>query len=352
MKPLLLPFSWVYGAGVVLRNWAFNQAWLLTKELPCPVISVGNLTVGGTGKTPMVITLAEKLLGMGIKPSILSRGYRRHSKGTVVVSEGRRKPLNAGLAGDEPALMARRLPKVPVVVDKVRIRGGLYLVQRFKPDVILLDDGFQHRWLHRDLDIVMIDAQRPILKEKLLPAGRLREPLFSLKRADLLVFTHADDYHPTADLVDCIGTITKAPVLKSTHTPAEWMSLQRKILPLNSGPDLRNPLLVSGIASPKDFESSVRSLGVEPAAHLVFPDHMSYNQRTLNRIAQVYRDVKADSVITTEKDLVKLPLMLQALKVWALRISLEITEGGEELEKWIAEKIRLKLEEKKDTKSA
>ena len=351
MKSMLLPFSWVYGAGVALRNLAFEHAWLLTKELPCPVISVGNLTVGGTGKTPMVITLAEKLQGMGIKSGILSRGYRRRSKGTVVVSDGRREPLNATVAGDEPALMARRLPKVSVVVDKVRVRGGLYLVQQFKPDVILMDDGFQHRRLHRDLDIVMIDAQRPILKDKMLPAGRLREPLSSLKRADLLVFTHADDHHPTADLVDRIRTITNAPALKSTHRPLEWVTLQGDILPLNSGTDMQNPLLVSGIASPLDFEESVRSLGVDPAAHLVFPDHMSYNQRTINRIAQVYRDVKADSVITTEKDLVKLPPMLQALKVWALRISLEISEGGEELDRWIEENIRSKLE-KKEKESA
>lgn len=351
MKPLLLPLSWVYGAGVALRNQAFNQAWLLTKELPCPVISVGNLTVGGTGKTPMVIMLAEKLLGMGIKPGILSRGYRRRSKGTVVVSDGRRKRLDAALAGDEPALMARRLPKVPVVVDKVRVRGGLYMMKQFKLDVILLDDGFQHRWLHRDLDVVMIDAQRPMHKEKLLPAGRLRESASSLKRADLLVFTRTDDHHPTTSLMKRIGSSTEAPILKSTHKPAEWMSLQHKIVPLYSGPDLQNPLLISGIASPKDFERSVRSLGVEPAAHLVFPDHMSYNRRILNRIAQVYRDVKADSVITTEKDLVKFPLMLQALKVWALRISLEITEGEEELDRWIAEKIRSKLE-KKEKESA
>jgi tetraacyldisaccharide-1-P 4'-kinase len=172
-----------------------------------------------------------------------------------------------------------------------------------------------------------------------------------LKRADLLVFTHADDHHPTADLADRTRSITNAPTLKSIHKPAEWVSLQRKILPLNSGTDMQNPLLVSGIASPMDFEQSVRSLGVDPAAHLVFPDHMIYDSRTLNRIAQVYRDVKADSVITTEKDLVKLPHMLEALKVLALRISLEITEGGEELDRWIEEKIRLKLEGKKDTKS-
>lgn len=339
MKSLLLPFSWMFGVGAVLRNTAFDRAWLLTKELPCPVISVGNLTVGGTGKTPMVIALAEKLLGMGIKPGILSRGYRRHSKGTVIVSNGRGKVLNATLAGDEPALMAKRLPKVPIMVDKVRFRGGLLLVQEFKPNVILLDDGFQHRWLHRDLDIVMLDSRRPVFKDKLLPAGRLREPLSSVKRAGILAFTHADDHHPDADLVNSIRTVTEAPILKSSHKPLEWISLQGNAISLHPGPKVEDPLLVSGIASPKDFESTVRSLGVNPAAHLVFPDHMNYDKRTIERIAHVYRSVKADSIITTEKDLVKLPQMLQALKVWALRISLEIIEGEESLDRWINETI-------------
>ena len=189
MKSLLLPFSWLFRVGVRLRNMAFDHAWLITRELPCPVISVGNLTVGGTGKTPMVIYLAEKIQKMGFKPAILSRGYRRKGKGTTIVSDGRKPPLDYTESGDEPALMAQRLPKIPIVVDEIRFRGGTHLVRKFDPDVVILDDGFQHRWLHRDLDIVLMDAASPFSDGKMLPAGRLREPPKNLKRADLVAIT-------------------------------------------------------------------------------------------------------------------------------------------------------------------
>ena len=347
MKTLLLPFSWMYSWGMMLRNLAFNRAWLLTKELPCPVISVGNLTIGGTGKTPMVIALAEKLLGMGITPGIISRGYRRNSKGTMVVSNGHKILLNSALAGDEPALMAQRLPKVPVVVDKVRNRGGLALLQKYKPDVILLDDGFQHRWLHRDLDIVLIDAQQPIWKEKILPAGRLRESISGLQRADIVIFSRVDEGNLSTEDIKRIKVVSKAPVLQSIHKPKGWVSFQGEVIPLNEEPPMKNPLLISGIATPKDFEHTIRSIGIIPAAHLVFPDHVNYNPRTLDRIAQEYRKVKADSIITTEKDLVKLPLMLQALRVWALRISLKVIEGAEELDQLINKNVVSKLPGKK-----
>ena len=347
----LLPFSWIYGAGVAIRNIGFDRGWWVSQELPCPVISVGNLTVGGTGKTPMVIALAEKLHQMKLQVGILSRGYRRQSKGTVIVSggtcfimsqdstPGQKTAINYEVTGDEPALMAARLSGIPIVVDKMRIRGGKTLCQQFHPEVILLDDGFQHRWLHRDLDIVLLDAKRPFSNGNMLPAGRLREPIANLRRGDVIVFTRTSDKFPTSETLEQIGRITEAPVLKSVHRAVEWVSLDGARRPIDSKPFSPQPLLLSGIVRPDDFEATIRSIGTHPIAHLTFPDHQHYGTKELERIAELYRTLKADAILTTEKDLIKLPKMLKALQVWALRIGLEFTEGEEKLDGLIQEHV-------------
>jgi len=337
MTALLLPFSWVFRAGVGLRNTAFDRAWLTTQELPCPVISVGNLTVGGTGKTPMVIYLAEKLRTMGKKTAILSRGYGRKSRGTLVVSDGRKPQADSDQAGDEPVLMARRLPRTPIVVDKVRFRGGSLLVEQFHPDVIILDDGFQYRWLHRDLDIVLLDAARPFSNGRLLPAGWLREPVKSLKRADAVVFTRSSDQFPAVESMERLAPLKEIPIVKAAYQPLHWISLEGNST--RQSEEFRNckPMLLSGIAQPNDFEKTVRSLGIGPIAHLSFPDHQAYGSRELERIAGLYRTLRADTILTTEKDWVKLPAILQPLNVWALRISLRIIEGEDKLEHLISE---------------
>jgi len=348
----LLPFSWIYGAGVAIRNIGFDRGWWVSQELLCPVISVGNLTVGGTGKTPMVIALAEKLQQMKLRVGIVSRGYRRKSRGTVVVSDGHRTAVGYEEAGDEPALMASRLSGIPVVVDKIRLRGGQTLCQQYHPNVILLDDGFQHRWLHRDLDIVLLDAKLPFSNGYMLPAGRLRESITNLRRADIIVFTRTSDKFPTSETLERIGKITKAPVVKSVHRAVEWVSWDGARRPVDSKPFSPQPLLLSGIVRPDDFETTVRSIGTHPIAHLTFPDHQHYGTKELERIAEIYRTLKADMILTTEKDLIKLPKMLKALQVWALRIRLEIIEGEQILLQIIQDKLGEKLEDKKGGKSA
>jgi tetraacyldisaccharide 4'-kinase len=352
VSAILTPFAWLFQAIVSLRNNAYDRGWLVGRELPCPVISVGNLTVGGTGKTPMVITLAEKLCDMRIKVGILSRGYRRKSRGTVVVSDGRNHPLDPHIAGDEPALIARKLHGVPVVADEIRFRGGMQMIRQFQPEVILLDDGFQHRALHRNLDIVLLDASYPLSNIRLLPAGRLREPLSSLKRADLIIMTRATENHPNDDTLRQIASHTNAPIIRSTHNPEGWLSLKGKSRSITQGPKIINPLLVSGIARPDDFENTVRSLGITPAAHLTYPDHQIYGPKQLEQIAGVYRSVKADAIITTEKDLVKIPPLIEALNVWALRISVRITEGEDLLDRMLTELLPREHQGKKEGKSA
>jgi len=352
MTRLLLPFSWMFRAAIGLRNTAFDRAWLTEQELQCPVISVGNLTVGGTGKTPMVIYLAEKLQSMGKKPAILSRGYGRKTRGTLIVSDGRKLQTDPTSAGDEPVLMAKRLPHTPIVVDKIRFRGGSLLVNQFQPDVILLDDGFQYRWLHRDLDIVLLDAARPHSNGQLLPAGWLREPVSSLKRADAIVFTRSSDQFPTIETIERLESLTATPMMKAAYQPLYWVALEGKDIRQSEAFKSCKPMLLSGIARPDDFEKTARSLGIGPIAHLSFPDHQIYGTRELERIASLYRTLRADTILTTEKDWVKLPAILQPLNVWALRISLMIMEEEDKLDRLISDCVARKIGRKNRENSA
>ena len=184
---LLFPLALFYWGAVLWRNLFYTIGFFVTRRLPVPVISVGNLTVGGTGKTPAVIYLAQKLQENGFKPAVLSRGYGRNTTGTVVVSDGSKSLGGYEEGGDEPYLMANRLSGIPVVVDELRYRGGCFIVENFHPDVILLDDAFQHRALARDLDIVLLNSQDSPEAYKMLPYGKLREPPFHLRRADVLI---------------------------------------------------------------------------------------------------------------------------------------------------------------------
>ncbi len=185
---LLWPLSRLYGSAIGRRNRRYDTGQAAASRLPSPVISVGNLVVGGTGKTPTVVFLARWLQERGKKVCVISRGYRRKSKGLVLVADGERICSTAELSGDEPILLAQELPGAVVVVDADRVEAGRYAIQRFKPDLILLDDGFQHRRLHRDLDIVTFKGVQDLGNGWLLPAGPLREPAASLDRADLFWF--------------------------------------------------------------------------------------------------------------------------------------------------------------------
>ncbi len=184
---ILSPLSLAYGAGVRLRLFLYGAGILKTKRLPCAVISVGNITAGGTGKTPVTMHIAELLKKRGRRVAILSRGYKRRSKGVCVVSDGKDILLDPLQAGDEPYLMALRLPGVPVIVGEDRVKAGEYLIKRFSPECIVLDDGFQHVRLSRDLNILLVDSKTGLGNDQLLPGGILREPSGGIGRADLIL---------------------------------------------------------------------------------------------------------------------------------------------------------------------
>ena len=186
---ILLPLALFYWAIIFWRNILYNYRFFVSRKLPTKIISVGNITTGGTGKTPTVVYLAKNLIAKNYRVAILSRGYGRKTAGTQLVTDGKKKVDDWRNFGDEATLMSQKLCGVPIVVDENRYRGGLFLVDKFKPDIIILDDGFQHRSLERDIDIVLVNSQDQPEEHKMIPYGKLREPLRHLNRADMLILT-------------------------------------------------------------------------------------------------------------------------------------------------------------------
>jgi tetraacyldisaccharide 4'-kinase len=294
----LNPLTGLYGAATALRNTLFDRGVLSTRRLEQPVVSVGNLSVGGSGKTPFVIALGELLKTRGIRFDVLSRGYGRKTRGTLVVeSDGKASDF-----GDEPLLIARRLD-VPVVVGESRYDAGRLAEQKFQPQLHILDDGFQHRSLARDFDIVLMTEND--LGDRLLPLGRMREPLSSLARADAVVLSPG--------LAVDLPTLQQKPV---------WQ-IERELLLLN--PPSR-PVVFCGIARPAQFFAQVRAAGISPASEMIFRDHHAYGSRDIQALIEACRDWRADGFLTTEKDAINLAPNqhgLEPLAVAVLRLTID-----------------------------
>lgn len=323
---LLFFASLIYGFAVRLRLAAYEHGFLRIKKLPCPVISVGNLTLGGTGKTPAVIAIAAFLGQQGMKTAVVSRGYgRREESPTVVVSDGTGILVDPSVSGDEPALMAARLQDVPVIVGKDRFNAGSAAITRFRPDVLVLDDGFQHIRLHRDLNIVLLDGRLPFGNGKLFPAGVLREPVGSLRRADVVLITRSEQASDLSSLRSRIARITPAPVFTAKHVPTDLVGLMddsRESLASLQGASV---LAFSGIAKPESFASLLSELGADVRKVIDFPDHYQYAPEDLERLRSQARESGAPLIVTTEKDGVKLR-EIEPRGIRALRIQLEILE--------------------------
>jgi len=326
---LLSGLSVLYGAAIYIRRIFFGLHLFKQKKISCLVVSIGNITLGGTGKTPTVIQIAELLSRNERRVAVVSRGYGRKDEAEIlVVSDGRSVLVDTRTGGDEPVLIASKLPGIPVLVGKKRYQTALLAIQRFRPDVVVLDDGFQHIRLKRDLDIVLVDAGNPLGNGKLFPAGILREPLGALKRAHAVLITKIDSTADVKALKVNIQRNTQARIFTSHQIPVDLIDYRRNdIKPLST---LRGSkvLALSGIARPDSFIKLLASLGADIVDACTYPDHFDYKKKDLASIFQRAADEKVSMIVTTEKDAIRLK-NLHADGIWALRIELSVAEKNE-----------------------
>ncbi len=343
MRALLLPFSYLYGAGVALRNLFFDIGVLKTQRVSVPVISVGNISVGGVGKTPFVELLARRLSQHGRKVAIISRGYKRESSGTLVVSNGSLMCADADSAGDEPAQLASKLRGVVVIVDERRVRGARHAIQHFGAGIVILDDGFQHRYLHRDLNIVIVSSDEVLLGDRLLPAGNRREPLSALRRADIIVVSRCIDeehFHRAEQRLrqrfdtPLSGVQIRASAVKkaSSGFSVDLRSLSGKRV-----------VAFSGIGSPEGFETTLASLKLDVKKHFIFADHHRFTSEDVKSVEDSARKAQADYIVTTEKDAARLSGAGLEMKdfvernpVYYVEIEHNVIAGEQELAKALA----------------
>ncbi len=318
---LSLPYGW----GMKARAFCYANGLFRTRRLSCPVISVGNITVGGTGKTPLVMALAKGLTERGITVAILSRGYRRSEASGSIVSDGQSLLLSPGAAGDEPYLMAKNLPGIPVLVGKNRFTYGERAIERFGVRGLILDDGFQHLQLHRDLNIALLDSQTGFGRGCLLPRGILREPLTHLRRAHLVLFTKVENIEDCSSLEAEVRKIhPSVSIFHSSYEPTTLVGQKGEKERTESFRG-KKVFAFSGIARPESFTLFLRKLGIEVVKETAFPDHYKYTLEDLLSIERESRSV--DGVVTTEKDMVKLQnFSVRQLPIRALHIEMKIWE--------------------------
>jgi tetraacyldisaccharide 4'-kinase len=347
LRVILRALSFIYLAIVQVRLYLYRNRILKEHQLGCLVISIGNLTVGGTGKTPVVEKFARALQGGGRRVAILSRGYKsidkRRKKSWLerlidqnapdpprVVSDGKNVLLDSATAGDEPYMLASNLRGVAVVVDKDRVKAGLHAIKELDVDTLLLDDGLQYLHLKHRLDIVLVDRQAPFGNEHLLPRGTLREPPRNIRRASYILITKCNGESNDA-LIQQIRRFNRtAEIIECAHRPLYLQHVYRdERLPLDYLQDLYIASLC-GIAAPESFESGLRRLGAKIELSRHFADHHRYTEKELRTFLErcVKRDVHA--IITTEKDAVRLPKIDPLpVPIYYLRVEIEILTGHE-----------------------
>ena len=334
-------FSHLFKGVVTARLFLYNVGIFRRYPLGCQVISVGNITAGGTGKTPVVEIFARELQKSGRKVAVLSRGYRKKElpwyqrlfsekiEPPRVVSDGKRLLLDSEMGGDEPYMLASNLPGVVVLVDKNRVKSGRYAVKHFGCDTLILDDGFQYQKLRHRLEIVLVDKTNPFGNANLLPRGVLREPVRNLKRADFIFITKSDGrseelreqlrgLNPHAEIIECCH---RPRYLQNVYTaerlPLEWLKG-------------RTATTLSGIAVPQSFENSLRLMGAKVIYCERYADHHRYHAQEIIDAVNKAADLHADVLLTTEKDAVRFPrLETTPVPVFYLRVDIELLSGTE-----------------------
>ena len=315
-----------YRTALAARSASFRVGLFSTHRLPVPVISVGNVTVGGSGKTPLAEVVALILAEMGARPAVISRGYGRRSRGVRIVADGSGVLLRAGEGGDEPVLLAERLPGIPVVVGENRFEAGAVALGRCGAGSLVLDDGFQHKTLAKDLELVAVSGRQPWGSGRLFPRGSLREPLSAFRRADIVVVTNAPTPAVTSDIAQVLRRKgSRAPVLSGSYQATalrrderseDPQALAESLQALAESPQAlaespkalagRRVLVLAGLAAPEGFVATAGGLGAKVVGVAEFPDHYWYTAGDLARVAADARDKGAEAVLTTEKDWVRI----------------------------------------------
>ena len=290
----------IYRAVIAVRNFLYSKAWLKIYRSPAIVISIGNITVGGTGKTPLVIWLYHRLRQRNLACAILTRGYKSKK----------------GRFSDEPAILSKSCPEAKVIVNPDRIAGAIKAVQEFKSEALIMDDGFQHRRLARDIDIVTIDATCPFGYGALLPAGLLREPIGALKRAHAAVITRADQIGEH-DLAEIEKKLLRANanliIVRAIHSPIKAKSLSSKEIALDELAD-KEVFAFCGIGNPKAFFDTIRKTGAAISGQIIYNDHHQFSAGDVDDIYEQAVYLKADVVLSTQKDWNKIALMTATKK--------------------------------------
>ena len=350
LKFVLGGFARLYERAVQTRLGLYRRRLLRAQELGCPVVSIGNLTVGGTGKTPVAEMLARELQLRGRRVAILSRGYKsvprpfmqrlrsRLSKNLDlfpprIVSDGDQVLLDSRRAGDEPHMLAKNLPGVCVLVDKDRVKSGLHALRHFDSDLLLLDDGLQYQRLRHRLDIVLVDRQSPFGNEHLLPRGTLREPPGNLRRASYIIVTRCGA-EPDDKLLARLRRLNRtAAIIECNHAPRHWEDIRTGAkFPLDHLRG-RHVGAMSGIARPESFEEGVRELGAIVEITKAFADHHRFTKKEILRFLEWCDRRSLDALVTTEKDAVRFPeIDNPPVPMLFLRVEIEILRGREHWE--------------------
>ncbi len=352
---LLFVASRFYRMAIQFRNWLYAKRIIRNHALGCLVVSIGNLSCGGTGKTPVVEIFARTLSAKGRRVAVLSRGYRSRKlplsrriahfftqqkieMPPKVVSDSRDLLLNSEYAGDEPYMLASNLRDVAVIVDKDRVKSGIYAIEHFQSDVIILDDGFQYLMLKPHINIVLVDSTDPFGNGHVLPRGTLREPIKNIRRADYVFLTKSDGSHRISHLKNFIRRHTRrAEIIECCHKPQYLVKLfsgEREGLELLKG---RRAAALSAIACPESFESFLRQLGAELVLCDHYADHHRYTQQEVIDFINQAKAAGAEMIITTEKDAVRIPRLDRCdVPLYYLRIQIDILSGRENFDQCIS----------------
>jgi tetraacyldisaccharide 4'-kinase len=328
-----------YGVVARLRVFLYDWGWFDQRRLPVPVLSVGNLTMGGTGKTPAVILLVDWLLAQGKRVAILSRGYRRTSTAQyLMVSDGERLLVDASEAGDEPFMMAQRCPKAIVAVGADRYELGDWVLSRLPIDCLVLDDGFQHLGLYRDVNLLLVDATDAEGLAAMTPAGRLREPLRAAARATAIVITRADVPAQVTEVCRKLkATLGFMPdPIQAVFRPESLVSVMTGTSEPLSWSKGKTALLCSGVGHAGSFRSLVERIGMKIVGEVVHPDHHAYTRQDVEQLKARAVELRAELVVTTEKDACKLAALLQPTDSWwAVRLTTNVIAGEDRLRRLV-----------------